>query len=150
MCLLDTYNAQAMDGGKISTVQNSGNNPRFWLWRVHWKFFLRILISVIKLENSHLPSTGCSTAVYAHKYIYFGKSPDYQASGPRNKQKQQQKCFQTKMDSSLEDSRLPWQNQASSSHDVFQEHQTCQSKHKSLIHLFLIRVILMLSLSVPE
>lgn len=30
--------------------------------------------------------TGCTAAAYAHKYMYFGKSPDYQAPGPRNKQ----------------------------------------------------------------
>lgn len=114
-------------------MQSLGNNPRFWLW--NWKFLVRILISIIKPEkktSSKCP--GCTTVAYAHKYMYFGKSPDYQASGPRNKQ-QQQKCSWAEMDSCLEDCGLPWQSQASSRQDVFQENTTCQSKWKSLIHL---------------
>lgn len=124
--------------GRISVVQSLGNNPRSWLWReVHWKFLVRILISIIKSENRHLPS-----ALDALQWpmptstCTLGKAQITKLLGQGTNQ-QQQKCFWAEMDSCLEDCRLPWQSQASSRQDVFPEHATCQSKYKSLIHLFL-------------
>lgn len=38
--------------GRISIVQSLGRNPRFRLWReVHWKFLVRILISIINQKT---------------------------------------------------------------------------------------------------
>lgn len=38
-------------------------------------------------EQSPYKRTGCpAVAAYAHNYIHFGKSPDYQASGPGKKE----------------------------------------------------------------
>lgn len=42
---------------RISVIQSLGINPRFQLWReVHFKFLLRIPVSIIKPGSRHLPN----------------------------------------------------------------------------------------------
>jgi len=129
----------------MSVVQSSANNPRFWLWReVRWKFLVRILISIIKPENRHLPNALSALRwPMATSTCTLGKAQTTKLLG-QGTNKQQQKRFWAEMDSCLEDCGLPWQSQASSRQDVFQEHATCQSKYKPLIHLSLHSFMLVL------
>lgn len=131
-------------------MQSLGKNPRFWLWRVHWKFLVRILISIIKPESRHLPNALDALQLpMPTSTCTLGRAQITKLLG-QGTNKQQQKHFWAEMDPCLEDCGLPWQTQASSRQDVFQKHATRQSKHKSLIHLSLHNFTLMLSLNVPE